>query len=370
MRMEEFFHMTTGDGELSYAKNSSVQREALSMNQDILESTIQSLISEQIGLSKGLNIADLGCGVGPAPLTLISLVMEVVQRKCKELKLNNETHHQVSKLQMYMNDLPSNDFNLLFKDLLSLKVLKRKDDGVPLCFVMGVPGSYYDVLFPCNTLHFVHANYTLHWLSKAPPGLYDEQGMSINKRNIYISETSSRPVAIAYRDQFEQDFIQFLKCRSKEVVTNGSMLLTLRGRPCSSDSFTWTSFEFKIFIKALTCLVSEGLINEEMLDNFDFPCYFANTEELESIVKKEGSFEFEISRTMVLDIAPEVEDKWERAQIISNFIRAFSESLVSRHFGEDIVTPLYDKLIYYAFQHLDHAQPAQNHAVTVLLRKK
>uniref|UniRef100_A0A803MEE8 Uncharacterized protein n=1 Tax=Chenopodium quinoa TaxID=63459 RepID=A0A803MEE8_CHEQI len=301
------------------------QREALSMNQDILESTIQSLISEQNGLSKGLNVADLGCGVGPAPLTLVSLVVEVVQRKCKDLKLNNnETFHQAPKLQMYMNDLPSNDFNLLFKDLLNLE---------------------------------------------PPPGLYDEQGMSINKRKIYISETSSRPVAIAYMDQFEQDFIRFLKCRSKEVVTNGSMLLTLRGRPCSSDSFTWTTFEFKIFIKALTCLVSEGLINEEKLDSFDFPCYFANTEDLESIVKKEGSFEVEISRTIVLDVAPEIEDKWERAQIISNFIRAFSESLVSRHFGEDIVTPLYDKLIYYAFQYLDNDEPAQNHAVTVLLRK-
>uniref|UniRef100_A0A803MEE9 Jasmonate O-methyltransferase n=1 Tax=Chenopodium quinoa TaxID=63459 RepID=A0A803MEE9_CHEQI len=172
-----------------------------------------------------------------------------------------------------------------------------------------------------------------------PPGLYDEQGMSINKGNIYISETSPKLVAIAYWEQFEQDFNQFLKCRSKEVVRNGYMLLTLRGRPSVANSSTWMPFEFKFLIETLIRLVSEGLIKEEKLDSFDFPCYLANSEQLESIVKNEGSFAVENSRTLVVDVAPEIEDKWERAQIIANFIRAFSESLVSRHFGEDIVTP-------------------------------
>lgn len=368
--MKKFIHMTRGDGELGYARNSFVQMGVWLMNQHILESSIQSVISEDTCLSKGLiNVADIGCGVGPVPLALVSLVIEIMQRKCEELKHGSETH-QVPKLQMYMNDFPSNDFNLLFRDLLNLEALKRKDDSVPLCFLMGVPGSFYERLFPQNSLHFVHANYTLHWLSKEPPGLYDDKGISINKGNIYRSETSPKEIARAYWAHFELDFTQFLKCRAEEVVPNGCMLLTLRGRPSSTESLTCTIFELKIFNETLTSLSSEGLIEEEKLDNFNFPCYFACADELESIVKKEGSFAVENSKTLAIDVAPEIEDKWERAQIITKFIRAFSESLVSRHFGEDILTPLYDKLMHYAYQHLAHAHPAQNHAVTVLLRKK
>ncbi|KNA20936.1 hypothetical protein SOVF_048010 [Spinacia oleracea] len=368
MEIKNYLHMNVGNGELSYSQNSSVQARVWLMNQSLLENAIQSLITSK---DSGLNIADLGCGVGNVPLGLVSFLVEIMQKKSKELLKLDNNDDQVPQLQIYMNDLPSNDFNSLFKEMMNLDVLKKKDDdGVPLCFLMGAPGSYYDRLFPNKSLHLVHANYSLHWLSKVPPRIYDDQRMSINKGNIYISETSPAKVGRIYRDQFEQDFTLFLKSRSKEVIANGCMLLTLRGRPSSTNPLTWTTFEFKIFTKTLASLVSEGLIKEEKLDTFDFPCYCATKEQLESIAKKEGSFEVETSKTMVVDVAPEIEDKWERAQVITKIIRAFSESLVSSHFGEDISTLLYDKLVHFANQHLVDDQLAQNHAVTVLLRKK
>lgn len=136
-------------------------------NQHILGDAIQSLISKDEIISKGLHVGDLGCGVGPVPLALTSLVIEIMQKKCKKLKRDNDQdNQQVPTMHIYMNDLPSNDFNLLFRDLLNLEVLKRKDDDVPVCFLMGAPGSYYDRLFPQDTLHFVHSSYALHWLSQ------------------------------------------------------------------------------------------------------------------------------------------------------------------------------------------------------------
>ncbi|KAL2892877.1 Caffeine synthase 1 [Bienertia sinuspersici] len=346
MGMKDYFHMVSGDGELSYSQNSSVQKQAWLLNQHILETAIQSLISsEESAKTEGLHVVDLGCGVGPVPLALVSLVVDVMQRKCKELNRD-----KIPKLVMYMNDLPSNDFNLLFKDLMKLEALKGRDNyGVPSCFVMGAPGSYYDRLFPNNTLHFVHANYTLHWLSQVPPGIHDEQGIPLNKGNIYLSETCPKEVAKAYFTQFEQDLTHFIKLRSEEMVHNGCMLMTLRGRPCPTDSLTWTSFELKLITEALTCLVSEGLIKEEKVDSFNMPCYHASTEQLESIVKKEGSFEVEDSKTSIFDVVPEIEDTWEKAQVITKFIRAFSESILSSHFGKNIMSPLYDKLLDQVF---------------------
>lgn len=109
-------------------------------------------------------MADMGCGVGPVPLALVSLVVEIIEKKCNELKCKEDLHQEPT-IQIYMNDLPSNDYKLLFKDLLNLEILKR-DEVVPLCLFKAVPGSFYDTLFPLNTLHFVHSSYALHWLSQ------------------------------------------------------------------------------------------------------------------------------------------------------------------------------------------------------------
>ncbi|XP_021732138.1 caffeine synthase 1-like [Chenopodium quinoa] len=328
MRINEFLHMNKGDGELSYVQNSFDQNGVWLMNQHLIESTIQYLISKDKGLIKGLNVADLGCGVGHVPLALVSLITEIMQRKFKELRLDSE----------------------------------------PSCFLMGVPGSYYDVLFPRNSLHFVHSNFTLHWLSKTP-WLLDNQGMSINKGNIHIVETSPKPVVEAYWAQFEPDFSQFLKCRSKEVVTNGFMLLTLTGSPCSTDSLIWTPCVTKILNEALICLISEGLIKEEKLDSFEFPMYLASTKQLEIIVQKEGSFAVEHSETTELDVAPEIEDKLQRPKILTKVFRAYSESILPHHFGEEIITVIYDKFTHYAFQHLVQDKTFEHYAVTVVLEQ-
>ena len=71
----------------------------------------------------------------------------------------------------FTNDLPSNDFNLLFRDLLRMEEEKGEDvegksSNLPMCFLMGAPGSYCERLFPKESLHLVHANCTLHWLSQ------------------------------------------------------------------------------------------------------------------------------------------------------------------------------------------------------------
>lgn len=102
---------------------------------------------------------------------------------------------------------------------------------------------------------------------KAPSELHSEEGIPINKGNIYISETSPKVVAEVYLAQFHQDFTRFLVCRSKEVLSKGRMLLTFRGRPSSSNAATWQPWELKIFAQAINCLVSQVLIYSSLFFN-------------------------------------------------------------------------------------------------------
>ncbi|CAO2828111.1 unnamed protein product [Amaranthus hypochondriacus] len=338
------------------------------MNKQLLESVLESLFKISYGDDKIYNIVDLGCGVGPVPSALVSLVINVIKGKLKELEC--ESCDEVGfKCQIYMNDLPSNDFSTLFKDLMSLEGLQTKYDGNPLCFLMGAPGSYYDRLFHPNTLDFVHANYALHWLSQVPTDLLNEQGIPINKGNVYMSETSSNAVGNAYWSQFQNDFTKFLKYRSEEVMSNGCMLITLLGRPNDSDFFTWRTVELKIINQALIALIHEGLVKEEKLDDFNVPVYHPSMDQLESVVNKEGSFLIEEKRIVIHDSASEIKNKHERAQVLAKSTYAFSGSLISHHFGDQILQPFYDKLVYFAFQHLDLGYLAQNHSLTILLRK-
>lgn len=104
---------------------------------------------------KLIRIADLGCGPGPNTLLVVSHIMDTIKRFCR---LNN-----LPQLEVFLNDLPGNDFNNLFKCLYDRKEMRDLLDG---CFIYGAPGSFHGNLFPTNTLHFVYSSYSLHWLSQ------------------------------------------------------------------------------------------------------------------------------------------------------------------------------------------------------------
>lgn len=96
---------------------------------------------------------------------------------------------------------------------------------------------------------------------QVPPGIYDEQGSSINKKSIYISEKSPPEVTTAYFKQFQEDFSLFLKSRSAELTTGGRMVLILLGRSSSNHADKGNSFFWEILYQSLATLVTQVRIN-------------------------------------------------------------------------------------------------------------
>ncbi|CAL5366156.1 unnamed protein product [Camellia sinensis] len=121
-----------------------MDQKVTSITKPVLENAAQSLFSKSLHLNGVLNVADLGCAAGPNTFSVISTVKECVAKNCKELNC------QTPELQVYMNDLPGNDFNTLFKGLSEFcgggGGGGDKCDGVS-CYVMGVPGSFHSRLF-------------------------------------------------------------------------------------------------------------------------------------------------------------------------------------------------------------------------------
>nr|A0A6C0WX00.1 RecName: Full=3,7-dimethylxanthine N-methyltransferase CkTbS; AltName: Full=Theobromine synthase; Short=CkTbS [Camellia sinensis var. assamica]QIC50343.1 theobromine synthase [Camellia sinensis var. assamica] len=358
-KVNEVLFMNGGEGEISYAQNSSFTEKVASMAMPALENAVETLFSKDFHLLPALNAADLGCAAGPNTFAVISMIKRMMEKKCREL------YCQTPELQVYLNDLFGNDFNTLFKGLSS-EVVGNKCEEVS-CYVMGVPGSFHGRLFPRNSLHLVHSSYSVHWLTQAPKGLTSREGLALNKGKIYISKTSPPAVKEAYLSQFHEDFTMFLNARSQEVVPNGCMVLILHGRQSSDPSEMESCFTWELLAIAIAELVSQGLIDEDKLDTFNVPSYFPSLEEVKDIVERDGSFTIDHLEGFELDsLEMQENDKWVRGDKFAKMVRAFTEPIISNQFGHEIMDKLYDKFTHIVVSDLEAELPKTTSIILVL----
>ncbi|XP_061354024.1 S-adenosyl-L-methionine:benzoic acid/salicylic acid carboxyl methyltransferase 3-like [Gastrolobium bilobum] len=336
-------HMNGGVGEASYANNSSVQRKVISLTKPLIEEAITTLYSST--LPRSLAIADLGCSSGPNTLLVISDIIKAVENLCRQLK------HKSPEYKVFMNDLPGNDFNNIFKSLDSFKEKLRDEieTGIGPCYFYGVPGSFYGRVLHNRSLHFIHSSYSVHWLSKVP------EGVENNKGNIYIASTSPSNVLKAYYEQFQRDFSLFLKCRAEELVEGGRMVLTFLGRRSDDPSTKECCYVLELMAAALNDMVLQGRIKEEQLDTFNIPNYYPSPYEVKLEVLKEGSFT--INRLDVFEVNWNPFYNWnafyseyeiseslsDGGYNVAQLLRAVTEPLLVSHFGEAIIDEVFSR---------------------------
>jgi hypothetical protein len=187
-------------------------------------------------------IADLGCATGMNTLLAADTIVTAIK--------STFTRHSmdVPEFQLYFGDLPSNDFNTLFRTLPPLlagdmtvgdvkAAAAAQDEKKPSAkrsyFAAAVSGSHYGCLFPRQSLHFCHSSVSLHWLSQIPAGVEVNRNSPAWNRKLGHVYISSDAVANAYLNQFKQDFTAFLEARAEEIIPGGCMFIALVGRNSS-----------------------------------------------------------------------------------------------------------------------------------------
>ncbi|XP_055817677.1 benzoate carboxyl methyltransferase-like [Solanum dulcamara] len=353
-------HMNAGNGECSYANSSTLQRKVIQQAKPVLEDAIKKMFNNIGEFPKScFNMADLGCSSGPNTLFTVSNIIKIVQILCHEKSC------KMPEFQAYLNDLPHNDFNTIFKLIPSFyRNLKEAN-----CFISGVPGSFYERLFPSKSLHLVHSSYSLHWLSQAPEKIE-------NNNNIYITRTSPPQVFEAYMKQFEKDFSRFLQSRSEEIVPGGHMLLTFIGRSIP-DPYGNHSALLDLLSKSFIDLIHEGLIELAKLDSFDYPFYAPYKDEVEKIVRMEGSFDLDAIKFFEVNWDERDNDDdicfdaYSSGKHIARTMRAVLEQMLVSHFqfGDSIVDYLFERYAYHLACHL-LIQKGKFFNIVTSLRKK
>ncbi|KXG19297.1 jasmonate O-methyltransferase isoform X1 [Sorghum bicolor] len=319
--VEETLHMVPGDGDTSYARNSTVQSDLQNKLKPMIEEAVASLLKDDGATANaycsGMAIADLGCSSGPNTLVLVSMAIDAVRRHCSELQ------QEPPELCIHLNDLPSNDFNSVIRSLATY--IKTQESSSPPVLASIVPGSFHGRLFNKRSLHLVCSTASFHWLSKAPEDLV-RNGIPFYDRDEVVRRARRSIVIKAYARQFNDDFTRILHLRAQEMVPGGRMVFSLLGH--RSDDKPESAILLLEFTNAILHeMASKGLIDNEKLDSFYIPIYGPSEKEVREIIEAEGSFS--IDKMAVHESL----DGIDAPKTAARALRAVMEAIIAQHFG-------------------------------------
>uniref|UniRef100_A0ACD6ANR6 Uncharacterized protein n=1 Tax=Avena sativa TaxID=4498 RepID=A0ACD6ANR6_AVESA len=371
MKMDRDFHMVAGEGETSYFKNSTLQRKALLETKPVLEKAVRDIRTDDDVLQPSITVVDLGCSSGENTLLFISNVIEAICRHREQL------HGNLVELQFFLNDLPGNDFNHVFRSLEKFKesiAMKFKQETLPPFSIAGLPGSYYTKLFPRQSVHLFHSSFCLHWRSELDLTVNKE--MYKNKANIYIGKTTPPDVAKLYQEHFQKDMLLFLKLRYEELVLGGQMVLTFLGKITEDVYCGDMSLVFGLLGQSLESLVEEGLIEREKLNSFNVPFYGPSIDEVKTVVKQSGLFDINHIKLFQSNWDPYddsegdgVSDSLQSGINVSKCYRAAMEPILASHFGEPVLHRLFEQFAYNIMEHLE-SEKTKYSIIVVSLKKR
>uniref|UniRef100_A0ACD5VCA4 Uncharacterized protein n=1 Tax=Avena sativa TaxID=4498 RepID=A0ACD5VCA4_AVESA len=361
--------MAAGNGENSYAANSRLQEKAISETRPVLREAIEEVYASLSDRRSTMVVADLGCSSGPNTLLVVSEVVGAIRAFARK----SESERRAVEVQFFLNDLPGNDFNLVFRSLEHYDNLGGGKEAPP-CYVAGLPGSYYRKLFPRRSVHLFHSSYSLMWRSKVPEEL--SSGTHLNEGNIYIGKTTPPVVIKLFEEQFQKDFELFLILRSRELVSGGRMLLTFLGRE-NEEMLTHgeVSTVFELVAKSIRSLVLQGRVEKEKLDSFNLPYYAPSVKEVKALINKNSLFDIEHIKFFESNWDPQddsdsgvVLDCASSGANVAKCIRAVLEPQIIDHFGEEIIDELFVVYASIVAKHLEKAK-AKYPIIVVSLKK-
>ncbi|KAF8660343.1 hypothetical protein HU200_057923 [Digitaria exilis] len=341
---------------------------------DVLKETLDT-IRLPPSPEKLLTAADLGCSCGENTLFVADVIVDHMSHTYTSIG------HAPPEFSFYFSDLPSNDFNTLFRLLPDQQqptaAGRTGDHRRRRYFAAGVPGSLYDRLFPENSINAFTSTFSVHWLSQVPREVMDETSNAYNKGKVFV-HGASEATGAAYKRQFQSDLTRFLRRRAAELKHGGVVFLLCLGRPATADptdqgrvrllygtlfedswsdlvtevSTHWGTYGLDTMIYgAYPWMLLQGVMEQKKMDSFNVPLYAPTLEEVREAVDDAGGA-FRINRLemvmgsppVVVDAGADDDDPAAVGRTVANNVRSFVGALVDAHVGKAMADELFDRL--------------------------
>ena len=308
-----------GDG--FYDANSSGQRAAVDVLQPWIDQAAERLASPESG--RPLAIADYGSSEGKNSLRSTGRAIDAVRRR-----------GIANPICALFSDLPTNNFNQLFRNLSEDGKLPGTAGGV---FLAAVGGSFYEALMPPTTIHLAMSFNAVLWLDHLPPEPLDEFIVFLGPRSHRADVRIRHATAVAFQHRAAVDFERFVRSRASELAAGGQLLIA---QPASDATYCTGQGLYDLMHDACLDLIRTGQLDQTAYARVTMPIYFRSLDEMLAPVDAATGplrHEFEIVRAEMQEVAVPFATEFARtgdtttyADRYVSFAQAFSEPVLRR----------------------------------------
>ncbi len=330
---------TTGmKGDGFYNAHSAPQRVALESALTKLEAAITELPNAWLD-EPYFGILDIGSSEGANAIYAMNQLIQVLRRRLK------------TPIWAWFNDLPTNDFNQLFKNLFPTEGQALLGADV---FPGVIGGSGFGRLVPPQTIHMATTFNAIAFLEQKPDAplpnyvLPMGPGSAAPRSGVAVTNEEREP----FRKQAQKDLYQFYAARAEEVVSGGQLLVQVFGR---NKQYSTSFGIYDVLNDAVLDFVEDGQLPRQVFENLIFPIYFRTIEELVAPIENESQLGqvFRIEQTISEEIPVPFNQALEEngdvaswSKSYTGFLRAFTEAILDSALPENLDKPVMLNHIY------------------------
>ncbi len=282
-------------------------------------------------------VADYGCSTGANSITMVSRAITAVR----------ERQPAIPAAALH-NDVPTNDFNQLFANLVATpgSYLSLEPPVLPLASA----ASFFETAAPAGSIRLGTSFSAAHWLSSQPEVVVPQ--------GFYFSEAVGYPRDALAR-QAARDWATFLGARSHELAPGGRLLVQMVG---TTDAGETTARRLLHAMAEIgDAMAAEGALDRGSVDRYILPVYARTAVEAEQPLGDDAWLRaaFTIDDIRVDPVPNPYLEAWRQdgdsaryAADYAAFVRGFTESNLRLHLFDD-ADPDADPLVEEYFSRLE-----------------